>query len=84
MTAWRRSAHARLDALEAALASYVLNTTRDGEQVRRRLETVIGDARSLLNIRSETGDYLVPFALMVVESAERQFAHAQQTLRQIP
>jgi hypothetical protein len=69
--------------LDAALASYVPTATPDGEQARRRIETAVSDARSLLNIRSETEDYLVPFALMFVESAERQFAHAK-TLRQIP
>ena len=57
--------------------------TRTGyTDARRPIETAVNDARSLLNIRSETEDYLVPFALMFLEKAERQFAQAK-TLIQI-
>jgi hypothetical protein len=83
VTSERRSAQARLDAFESAIASYFAAAPHSDEQVRRRIETAVGDARSLLNIRPETEDYFVPFALMFVARAEEQFAHAK-TLMQIP
>lgn len=82
MTPARRNTQARLDALDALVAGYFAAAGPAFEHARRPIETAVKDARSLLNIRSETEDYLVPFALMFLEKAERQFAQAK-TLTQI-
>lgn len=77
VTPARRNIQARLDALDAGVASYFAAAGPAFEHARRPIDTALNDARSLLNIRSETEDYLVPFALMFLEKAERQFARAK-------
>ena len=81
-TAHRRSAQVRLDAFDAAIASHFATADPRVDHLRRRIEMAADDVRALLNIQSETEGYLVTFALMLLERAERQFAQAK-ALKQI-
>src|SRR5687767_5483886 len=80
MTLARPSVQARLDALDVAVTSCFATAKPGVEHVRQRIHTAVADVRSLLKVDSQSEDYLVPFALMFLETAEQQFARAKRLI----
>ncbi len=73
----RHEFQARIVALDAAVSAYFAAAHPSLEQVRRPIANALDNARTLLNMKSEREDYFVPFALMFLESAERQFQNTK-------
>ena len=69
----RRDLQERIEGLEMAVAGYFAKTHPSLLQVRRPITHAVDDACMLLNMESVREDYFLPFALMFLESAERQF-----------
>ena len=63
----------RIVALEKDLAAYFATAHPSMEQIRQPITHALADARMFLNMESVRENYFLPFALMYLESAERQF-----------
>lgn len=67
---------------DAALSACLTTAHQSLDVVRRPIANALDDARMLLNMKSDTEGYFVPFAHMFLESAESQLVKTRALIEQ--